>query len=58
MFYKLKAGDMLAIPSNAHHSAQVGRRQAITLNIFHPIREDLLNVAKKKMDLDQILHVE
>ena len=54
--YKLKAGDMLAVPSNAHHSAQVGGRTAVTLNIFHPIREDLLDVAKKKMALDQTLH--
>lgn len=54
--YTLKAGDILVIPSNAHHSAAVGRKKAVTLNIFHPIREDLLSFAKKKMELEQSLH--
>ena len=42
--YEIARGGLLVIPSNAPHSSRViGKMQVVTFNIFHPIREDLLD---------------
>ena len=41
--HRMKAGDMIAIPSNHPHSIQLLSRRARLIDSFHPLREDLLS---------------
>lgn len=39
---RMKAGDMIAIPSNFPHSIQLLSERARLIDAFHPIRKDLV----------------